>query len=116
MDKGYLEKVFCAACHKPGLICAVTYMLKRDSFHDKTGYHWCPLHTKRGKLLNWALAHDYRAISFVGSSGKRYIIGDTAAKPRDNEEMWKLAVICGQDDAIDAAVQHMANSQFMEEE
>ena len=114
--KGHLDKAYCSACHKPGLICAGTPMWKRDCFHDKTGYYWCEKHANRGRLLNWAKAHDYNAISFVDASGRRYAIGCVGEKPRVLEEMWKLAVLCGQDDAIDVAGIYIQNAQFMEED
>ncbi|GAC1691029.1 MAG: hypothetical protein PVS3B3_13800 [Ktedonobacteraceae bacterium] len=115
-NKGFLDKAFCSACHKPGLVCAGTARRKSECYNDKLGYHWCPEHAVRGKLLDWAQKREFASVSVTLPNGSPRRFGHPGAKASCNEEMWVLAVIQGDDETIRAAEEHMKVAKFMSDE
>ncbi len=76
-------------------------MSRSQTFLDKTGSCWCPEHRNRGELMNWAVEHNFPAITFTGQM--RYAIG--VDRHKHNDGLWKAAVLTGSDDMIHAVIQ-----------
>ena len=69
-------------------------LLKSGSFSDQAGYYWCEQHKKRGWLMNYGVEHKYPELHF----GK-FAMGDGK-----DEELYKIVVVMGREEMIDAAV------------
>lgn len=84
--------------------CAICTARMRvtEAFKDDTGLVWCEEHKKRGLLLNYGKAHNWPEIRFRGKDGTRYAIG-----AGNDEELWKIPAIIGQEVLIDAAIAYL---------
>lgn len=100
-QKGVLNSVFCDAVCVNGNSRHLKKFPKEQIFQDKAGSSWCPEHRNRGALMNWAIEHDFPAITFTGAM--RYAIG--VDKYKGNISLWMAAVLTGSDDMIQAAIQ-----------
>jgi len=93
MKKSMLRSINCAALNEYSLPCG-KLLVKSDSFCDEAGYYWCEEHKKRGWLMNYGVRHKYPAIHF----GK-FAIGDGK-----DADLWKIVVVMGSEEMINAAV------------
>ena len=112
----FISTVHCAASSSPVLPCAGVKMQKSACFHDALGYHWCPEHAERGKLLNWAKEHGYPHIAFVLSDGSRRELGYPDVKQVVSERWWIVAILTGGDEVMEAAARYVAITASQDDE
>ena len=91
--KSLLRYTDCSASNAAGFPCGKR-LLKSDAFCDKAGYYWCEEHKKRGWLMNYGVEHGYPELHF----GK-FAMGDGK-----DDELYKIVVVIGSEEMIDAAV------------
>lgn len=98
-----------------------------EALKGSTEKYWCPLHEKRGRLLNRAAELGYPAICFTGAVVRhppvqglpdyigptKYAIGiegDTV-----NKALWLINAVCGSDDLIEGALRYIEGQRGSEE-
>jgi len=102
---GGVDNTWCSASYDNMMPCGapIDKRNKGQAYQDNLGYWWCPEHRNRGWLLDWGVAHSYPLIRFRGEDGAHYAIGGDKKDP----ELWKAAILMGNEKAIEAAVKYV---------